>query len=360
MGLAVLSIATAASCGAARLSDGQGDRGSSGPCVVRPGAAGAEDFALDWERRYLFVSSDDRRAQQIVRGGEASPPGRILTLAADDPDPRRPLASIDLRNLPDRFHPHGVGLWSSRNEERVLMAVSHPEAPSYEGSVIEIFDVGIDGGLRHRRSVSAPWLTRPNDVVPTGPDSFYVTIEGGAKAGSFWDLIGMATGQDRSGSIWFFDGSSGRKVAGGLSFANSLALSSDGSRLFATSTVTRALHIFNRNLISEELNPIRTIDLGSGLDNITVDPADRIFIAAHRDLPAFVFGHARNARRKSPSQALQVEGAAGVGDVAFREVFASEGDDLSAASVAVEINGRLVLGGVYDDGILVCDASVAR
>ena len=359
MVVTALSVGAATSCGAARLSDGRGDREASGSCQVRPGAPGAEDFAIDWERGHLFVSSDDRRAQQIEGNGEDPPLGRVLTLAAEDPDPRRPIAQMDSQNLPERFHPHGIGLWSSPNGERVLMAVSHPLAPAYEGSVIEIFDVDPDGGLRHRRSVSGPWMTRPNDVAPTGRDSFYVTIEGSAKAGSIGDLIGMATGQDRSGTVWFFNGNSGRKVGEGLSFANSLALSADGSSLFATSTVARDLHVFERDLVSQDLVPVRVIDLGSGLDNIMLDPVDRMWIGAHRDLPAFVFGHARNARRQAPSQVLQVEGATGAGEAVVQEVFASDGEDLSAASVAVRINGRLILGGIYDDGLLVCDASLA-
>jgi hypothetical protein len=352
-GMVLACALTAGACGGGRLADGEGGGVVLSACQVRAGAPGAEDFAPDWGSATLFVSSDDRRAQQRLRKNEVYPSGRILVLSADDPDPRQPVARVEAVDLPPVFHPHGLGLWVSPEGDRTLMAVNHPNWPSYEGSTIEIFDVGAGGGLKLRRTVTAPWLTRPNDVAPVGRDSFYVTIEGSARSGSLVDLAGLATGLDRSGSVWFFDGAAGRQVGLGLSFANSVALSSDGRRLFATSTVSGVLHVFTRDALTGSLSPDGVNKLGSGLDNIIVDPDGRLVIAAHPDLAAFVLGHARDAKARSPVRVLAVDSGA---PIASREVFSSGGDMFSAASVAYMRQGRLILGAVYENGLMVCEA----
>ncbi|KAL0489315.1 hypothetical protein AKO1_010649 [Acrasis kona] len=86
------------------------------------------------------------------------------------------------------FHTHGIGLYPDA-ENLFIFAVNHlpnpdhikdPQSPAAR-SQIEIFKVSlpVDGSLpttaTHVKSVLHPAIRTPNDILPTGPSSFYVT-----------------------------------------------------------------------------------------------------------------------------------------------------------------------------------------
>jgi len=320
-----------------------------GTCVNKPGAPGAEDIVADRERRLLYVSSDDRRAW----GSGKLPRGRILALSLDNPDPNAPAVPVS-DGVTGNFHPHGLGLWVGPAGERVLMVVNHPNAPTYAGSTIEIYDVGADGAPQHRRTVAAPWLRRPNDVVPVGPDQFYVTNETDAAEGSLGEALGFALDTDETGAVWYFDGSNGRSVATGLTFANSVEASRDGTKIYATSTVGRALYVYARDRATGGLNRLDAAFIGTGVDNISVDNEGRLWIASHPKLYTFSLGHARDAAKLSPSQVILVEPEpSGVGGK-VDQVYLSDGQGFSGASAAVHDGNQLIMGAVFEDGLRVC------
>jgi len=319
---------------------------TSAACSLAAGAPGAEDIVPDRAAGLLYVSSDPRRPA----GPGPDPSGRLLVLSGSNPDPARPLFTA---SPPDRaFHPHGAGLWTGPDGRSVLMVVNHRGSPAYGGSSIEIFDIAADGRPVWRSRVEGDWLHRPNDVEPVGPDRFYVTSEGASAPGAFAELAGFLAGTERSGSVLYWDGRSARRVAGGLAFANSLARSNDGARLYATSTVSGRLHVYRR-LNDGGLSEERVLSVGAGPDNIDRAPDGDLFIAAHPRLLTFLLGHTRSAENRSPSRIVRVRGPESA-DPVVEEVFVSDGRDFSAVSVAVSDGPRLIMGAVYDDGLRIC------
>lgn len=317
-----------------------------GRCVTAGGLPGAEDMALDRASGQLFISSDDRRAKPARRGAIYMLPFATLESVS---------ARVDATGgVPTKFHPHGVSLWTGPDGARRLFVINHPDGWEGATSTVEVFDVTPEGGLRHVRTVSDPAFTRLNDVVAVGPDSFYVTRETRAVRHSAGELWGQLSDSDRSGGVLRYAAGAVSEAASGFSFANSLALSPDSGRLYASDTIARTVRVYGRDAASGALTQIDAAQLGTGVDNLDVEPDGRVWIAAHPKLMTFAFGHARDAAVPAPSQVVILEpdpsGRGGKAD----QVLLTDDGDYSGASVAIRDGARLVIGSVFENGVRVC------
>jgi arylesterase / paraoxonase len=331
-----------------------------GGCHVALSPPGIEDLALDRARGLGFLSSDDRRAAAAGQPRD----GAIFAAILDDLDAGAfvRLTGAD-KGTPTPFHPHGISLWTAPDGTRTLFVVNHPEGGVFgqdrPGShTVEIFDVEeAPAGqfveapvvLKHRRTVTSPLFTWPNDVAATGPDSFYVTNSLGSEtalgifAETFWGL-------ERS-NVVFFDGKEARAAATGLGFANGIALSADGKTLYTTETTGRRLRAYARDSATGALTLANEGFFGTGLDNIDVAPDGALWIGSHPRMVDFL-SHARDAKHPSPSQILRVEpqekGAA-------RTVYLADGRELSGISAAAEYRGKVIAGSVFEPKLLICE-----
>lgn len=317
-----------------------------GTCVTAGAMPGSEDMALDRPTGFLFISSDDRRAGPEKRGA-------IFVL------PFASLETVSARadatgGVPERFHPHGVSLWRGADGARRLFVLNHPDGWEGATSTVEIYDVTPDNALRHLRTVTFPAYARLNDVAANGPDSFYLTLETTLPRNtlaSFWSAL---TDADRSGKVLRHADGKTVEVADGFSFANSVALSPDGARLYASDTLARTVRVYARDPATGALTQTDAARLGTGVDNLDIEPDGRVWIAAHPKLMTFAIGHARNAALPSPSQVVILEpdpsGKGGKAD----QVYLTNDGSYSGASVAVRDGDRMVLGSVFEPGVRVC------
>lgn len=326
-----------------------------GACVDRGDIPGAEDMAFDRNAGLVFIASDDRRANaagQPVRGSVRLLPWDGIARAALQPDATG--------GVPRDFHPHGIGIHRAADGRVTVMVVNHPRGHlDYSGTRVEIYDLVPGepmsaGRLVHRRSAQVEGLERINDIVPTGPDSFYATSESDLKAGSLTQLTAFLLDTDRSGSIWHVDGQTGRELQTGLSFANSVALSPDGRALYASATVGRGVLVYDRDTATNNLSPRGGAPLGTGVDNLDVEPDGRVWVAAHPRMFDFV-RHASDPKAAAPSQVVILEpAAAGQGGKADQVYLKAAGDGFSGASVALRQGSQMVLGSVFEPGLRIC------
>lgn len=67
----------------------------------------------------------------------------------------------------------------------------------------------------------------------------------------------------------------------------------------------------------------------------------------------FVFlGHSKDANKRSPSEVLKISFPNGQKEV-VTQVYLNDGNPLSGSSVAAPYKGKIYVGGVFDDGVLV-------
>jgi arylesterase / paraoxonase len=321
----------------------------SGSCVRVEGIVGAEDITIHPNGHLAYLSSDDRRA---VMAGEPRP-GAIYTYSLNTDEPV--LSKLDSEPMPD-FHPHGIGLLARKGEPDRLFVVNHPGASLFHDKEekgpahsIEIFDVS-EGRLIRRDTITDPALISPNDVIPVGPDRFYVTNDhgsAGATGRMLEDYLRLARA-----NVIYFDGEAFREVAEGLRYANGINLSQDGATLYVACPTDRSVVLFERDAQAGSLHKSGEVFLGSGPDNIELDPEGNLWVAAHPKLLTFV-AHSKSSDDRSPSQVLKLV-PDGEDGFSVHEIYLSEGEDLSASSVAARRGKRLLIGGVFDPLFLDC------
>ena len=137
-----------------------------------------------------------------------------------------------------------------------------------------------------------------------------------------------------------------------LVYPNGVALRADARRLYLAFTTPRSVGVYALDPQSGSLAPRREIFVGSGVDNIDVAADGDLWIGSHPKLLA-VGAHAEDPEHLSPSQVLRVEPGSG----RIEEVYLDLADELSGVSVAAVHGERMLLGQIYDEGILDCSLS---
>jgi arylesterase/paraoxonase len=323
-----------------------------GTCERVSSPPGPEDIAVDRSTGIAYVSSTDRWA---ISAGAASAPGDIFYLDLNN-------ASFGFVDMGARhskelegFNPHGISLY--RSDGRVtLMAVNHPDESLNTVEVFDIYDEAVDGltvrQLVHRRTVAGDLLISPNDLVAVGHDQFYVTNDHGStgKLGrTMEDYLRL-----NKSSVAYFDGEALSIAAEGLTYANGITVSEDGLQVLVTETTDSSVRWYRRDIESGALTFTDKINVRTGVDNIDRAADGSYWIGAHAQMLK-IAAHAADAAKLSPSHVIRLvprdDGQGGQ----VEQIYLDLGDEISGSSVAVEHNGQMLVGQVFDDYILLCD-----
>ena len=287
-----------------------------------------------------FISSDDRRAHWS--GSNRSRQGAILGLDLNSTDPQLVNLTAD---FPHQLNPHGIGWWAAPNGDLTLLVVNHRE----DGHFVEIFDYR-GGKLVHRQSVSDAMMHSPNDVIPVGPEAFYVTNDHGNSS----ELGRMAEEylQLARSFVLYFDGKNFRKVADKLAYANGIITSPDGRTVYVAATVDKKVFVYDRDLKSGDLSLRDTIEAGTGVDNIEIDHRGDLWIGCHPKMLTFV-KYSKDPDALSPSQVIKVAQKS-PGRYEVKEIYLNDGQPLSGSSVGAVYKDKLLIGSVFDERFLLC------
>jgi arylesterase/paraoxonase len=311
----------------------------AGQCETISGVLSSEDITIHPQTGIAFISSDDRRPWFQGKQGRQ---GAIFSfdLASDQPGLVNLTGDFD-----EEFHPHGIGLFLGQKGDASLFVVNHRK----EGHFIEIFDYE-HNRLIHRKSIRGDLMHSPNDVIPVGPESFYVTNDHGSES-EFGRTLEDYLQLPRS-YVLYYNGESFNIVAKDLTYANGINISRDGKTIYVAATVARKVFVYDRDMASHALKLRHEIDLGTGVDNIEVDEEGNLWIGAHPKLLTFV-KHSKDSNVPSPSQILRVT-VESTGEHKVDEIYLSDGDDLSGSSVAAVFQDIMLIGSVFDERFLRC------
>lgn len=318
-------------------------------CRVIAAVPGPEDIVIDHARGIAYVSAYDRRAVQGGAPGSEAIRGGIYAIDLNAPESEWALYPVT-PTAPADFRPHGIDLHVGADGARRLFAVSHPAAGH---EVVEIFDIADDGTLSHAASVTDPLFVSLNDVAAAGPDSFYTTNDHASKNGLhqlFSNLLLL-----RNTNVVYHDGAAARVAADRFGLANGIAISADGAQVYVADLMSMSLHVFDRDLATGDLRGVDMARLGTGIDNIDVQPDGSLLIGAHPKLIDFL-GHAGDPAALSPSQVVRVEPGANGGGKAGT-IYLNLGTEISGISVAAGYGDLMLLGQVFEPEVLVCTQS---
>ncbi|GJL93500.1 MAG: hypothetical protein DHS20C04_31590 [Hyphococcus sp.] len=301
-------------------------------CAPVRGIAGPEDIEVDQAHGRAFISSLDRRTEGAR--------GAIHVFDVSDP-----LSEAGFRDrtqgVPAAFRPFGLDYYED-GEVRRLFVVNEA------GPSVEVYDVAENGDLSHLETFAERRLNSPNNIVAVGPRQFYVSndVRPGRNA-AVADLHFLM--QSGSGDIFYVDGAVWRVAAEGLRFANGLALSPDGSKLYAAETSGNALKVFDRDAASGALTLDKTVRLKASPDNINVDPAGAVWIGA-LPKPLATPRLLRDVNAIAPSEVIRLDP-----DGAVTTIYRDDGKQQSASTVAAPVKNKLLIGALYAEQFLFCD-----
>jgi arylesterase/paraoxonase len=297
---------------------------------------GAEDVEIDEDLGLAFISADDRRA--TARGAPVQ--GGIYALRLDGTDR---VSRVSPDNF-GAFHPHGISLFTGPQGQKRLFVVNHA---SGDEESVEIFDVGTGGALIHIESVGFDAMTSPNDVAAVGPRAFYVTNDRGAKSGVLSTLEAYLALP--LSSLAFYDGQTGSIAKSGLVYANGVASSADGSKVYVAELLTRRIAIFDRDAKTGALARSGAINVPTAPDNIDIAPDGALFVAGHSRIFDFL-KHVEDETAIAPSHAVRIDPETGGVDTVFVDL----NGVINASSVAAASADALIIGGVFDGHVMVC------
>ncbi|MDX2221760.1 MAG: hypothetical protein SFV21_03360 [Rhodospirillaceae bacterium] len=315
---------------------------NTGSCrAVDLAGQSAEDIIVDRARGEAFYSALDRRG-----GVEGRPqPGtvKVFDLADSAAVPRPALSSE-----PPTFKPHGMSLFAGPDGAQTLFVINHLPDGTH---AIEIFERGAEGGLfAHIDTVRGPELFAPNDVAAVGPREFYVANDTGARNG-LQRAAEQIFGSGYSTLVHYLDGKL-QVVAANLAAPGGVNAAADGARVFVAETQGQRVLIFNRDRVTGALELSAAVDIEGLPDNIDIAPDGAAWVTAHGSAAGLV-RHFIDAANPAPSLVHRLA----LDDRGFWRAeakYSSDGRNLSAGSVAVPVDGNLVLGSITERKALIC------
>lgn len=308
-------------------------------CRRLAGVPGAEDVVIDREQGLALLASVDRR-----RGAES---GAILgyDLESTSATPVDLTADFAARRA---FQPLGMSLYRSPRGDVELFVINRRA----DGQTIEIFALR-DRRLAHRETLSTEGVGGLNDLQAVGERSFYATQDHGAESG-IARLVEDYTRRPWA-RVLFHDGHEYREAAGGLAYANGIALSPDGRTLYVAATTGKVVRVFDRDSAAETLSFRRDLPLSFGPDNLDVGPEGDLWVAGHPKLLSYT-RYAAGALPLSPSLVVRIVDPASPA-ARVEPILVDSGALLSSSSVAAVYRDLFVVGSVLDDHVLVCRRS---
>ncbi|NNE40898.1 MAG: hypothetical protein HKN14_08260 [Marinicaulis sp.] len=305
---------------------------------------GAEDIAVDWETKRLFISAYDRRSVERAarRKKAAIPQGGIYAVDIDDlfaaSDGSLMLDSLTPQgDFNGGLRPHGVS-YDAENHELVFINRTYERRGNKWTMTPKLQRIGANGEVYVGEVTDAPCSA--NNVLARD-DKTYMSFDHGAcnwRAG-FEDVFklkrsGLATGA----GVAIFDRAS---------FGNGIEATHDGDIALAA-TRENAL-IFLKPAAKSAREKFR-IELPGGPDNLTIAEDGGIVAAVHPAMMRLA-ANRRLGLGRAPSRIVKSDPDTGEVNILFDD---PTGKIFSAATVGVETSRGLVAGSVTDAGLLVC------
>lgn len=297
---------------------------------------GAEDIEISREAGFAIISSDDRAAR---RDGTAKQGALyFLDLKLENSAP------ISLTNSFDKpFFPHGISMLQLDSTNYRIWVINHFD----KKHSIEVFDLN-GTTLTHATTLMNAAILSPNDIVAIDKERFYFTNDHGntSKIGLLAEnYLGL-----RASNVIYFDGNDYQKVAGDIAYANGINYDFQRNLLFVASPRDFLVKVYSTEPTGD-LNFIEDIIANTGVDNIEFDESGVLWIGCHPNLLRFS-AYSQGKVATSPSEIIKIE-YLGLGDYKVESIYIENGENMSAATVAVPYQNRIYLGNVMDNQMLV-------
>lgn len=320
-----------------------------GPCrTVPPVTNGAEDMVVTKDGLAVITSGIDT----LYRGDITDPrisaaKGKLFFFDFDKPEKNATELEFG-SEVNFEFSPHGISIWEGTNGETHLFVVNH----RHDAETVEIFKLLVadksNPKIKHIESIQNEHFTSVNDVLATGPNSFYATNDGYLRYTAWRGLERLL--YRPWGSVVYYDGNDVKVLIDSAFEYNGMGLSQDGRFVYIASPFNSAIRIYERDPVTNELTFHQAVHIGAMPDNIFVHPVtgdlwSGCTTIAHRLLAAF-----ENIDNWAPSMVVRVR-PLGPKDRPFEQfkvydVYSDDGNIMSTSSSAAVVGDRLLVGSI--------------
>lgn len=314
---------------------------SPGKCFNLKGIEyGSEDIQV-LPDGLAFISSGLVFVDKVKRQGVV---GKIYLFDFNRPND----APVELKLTGEKryttIEPHGINIWiHPKTGEVFLYIVNH----AHDVESVDKFRFNREKlSLEHVRRIESEvnFHKKLNDLIVVGEDQFYYTNF------VYWNMaVEMGLGF-RWGSIGFYDGNKATIVVDGLVTPNGITVSKDGKFLYVAHVGEEDIRIYKRNA-DNSLTYEKSIYVGTISDNLDID-ADTgdLWVGSH---PSFfkLLDYVHDMKGYlSPSQVFRIRFPPGSSEPVITEVYANDGSQQEASTVAVKYKRGLLIGSVGTRG----------
>lgn len=309
-----------------------------GEIVQKITLPGVEDIQISYRDSFMLLSSDDRASRRdgdTVQGHLYLVDLRVF--------PFEPIQLTSDLSIP--FFPHGISMIALDSTTYQVYAVNHVG----QQHSIEVFRLK-GHSLAHVRSLTHESMISPNDIVALPDEQFYFTNDHGytkgiGKLGE--EYLGWAVS-----NVVFYDGENYQEVADGIAYANGINFDPLRKLLFVASPRGFKVKVY-KHKEDKQLQFIEDIECGTGVDNIEFDESGKIWIGCHPSLLAFA-AYAEGKKPYSPSEVITIDYHS-KGSYDIEVVYADDGQQMAAATVAPIFGSYLFIGNVMDKHFLILE-----
>ncbi|WP_445496254.1 arylesterase [Photorhabdus sp. SF281] len=250
-------------------------------------------------------------------------------------------------DYPTEFFPHGIDVWQEEGNTWVYV-VNH----RYQGDRIDVFRFD----RAAMRLVYQPALSRSvgkniNDISVIDKTRWLLTRDH-----AYSGLLGRIEDYLRLplSHVLLIDDSGVHTLLDGLHFANGIYYDRQRKRLYVAETTSGAVSSWAWQQGGAAPTLLSRITGLHGVDNIMPDEkGDELLVAAHPQLLKLA-AYQKDAKARSPSLVWQLAIAPNGEAEHAQVIHQSHGQMLAAISVAAPLAGQVVMGSVFDDGLLMC------
>jgi len=316
-------------------------------CRMIPGAIGPEDFHYIPEAGALVISSTDRRKIDFEAG-------QLLWLDLSVPVERQAIVPFQ-SNYPERFAPHGITYQKTSPTGGNLFVISHRLQDGNRHS-LEVFRLDFTGGtpgLTHTRTLADDLLISPNDLAALPDGTLFISNDFQYLAGGFIGQVVDTVFQRHRAPLVYYDGQQFHDLNANVTASPGITYVTRGNAEFLYRAdymrdIVQKLRIIRTQSGVPAVKLVKEIDIQAGPDNFTVDEQGNVYVAAHYST-GLLMATRNDPAVVSPTQIFRI-----TPDDGFTVLYANRGDEISAASVAQLVGDRLIVGQIYEDGILSC------
>ncbi|MEM9934632.1 MAG: SMP-30/gluconolactonase/LRE family protein [Bacteroidota bacterium] len=305
---------------------------------------GIEDIEVDYQEKFLILSSDDRAGRRDGQGQQ----GHLYKLDLTDSSS---LPLLLTQDFTDPFYPHGISMIPLNDSVHRILVVNHIWGDEFslaaKEHTIEVFDLWGDSLVHVKKIVDASMIS-PNDIVALDAARFYFTNDHGYTEGLgklAEEYLGLAVS-----NVVYYDGSSFTEVADGIAYANGINYDGEKNLLYVASPRGFLVKVYEREE-DGSLTFVENIDCETGVDNIEIDPDGQIWIGAHPSLLHFA-AYAEGRNPIAPSEVITIDYTS-KGNYKVNSLYIEDGSHMSAATIAIPVEGKIFVGNVMDQQMLV-------